>query len=122
MDCLPPVTYEQVYFVEAAQARRPLNPIAIKPSIQGQEILWNDTGRGVLLQASHIVCEYDKPSHSAAFPDRIVITLESGATITLTALDLDLYYAKLKQNVAGQPNFETDQELRYYYLHTDFEA
>lgn len=117
-----PVIYEQVYYVDSAQTSRPLNPIAIKPSIFGNKIKWNDTGRGQFIEASEIKCESPKKIDATHPPEEIIIVTHTGDKIILKVLDLKTYNSKLRAHVEGHPNFDSDKELQDYYLHKNFQA
>lgn len=97
------------YYVEAPKDY-PTNPVAIRPKVQGDIILWEDTSRGKTLRVQEI-----KES-----PNRIDITTKDGLTYSLILLTKDLYDKKVKDRVMLPPSFKTDQEVQEFYLKTDF--
>lgn len=117
-----PVTFEQVYYVDGTQAASiPLNPIAIRPSIFNNKIKWFDTGRGRVIEATQIKCEPSAPIDATHPPEAISIQIATGEKIVLRVLNLSTYNSKLKDHVEGQPEFDSDQELKKFYLNTNFE-
>lgn len=116
------ITYEHVYYVEANQYT---NPIAIRPKIRNKRIEWEDTSTwGTsfrIVSIRTVPPESLDPSHPTP-PQSIEITTEEGFVIVLKELTVPIYNEKLKEWVAGSPEFKNDEELQHYYLTTDFGA
>lgn len=116
-----PVTYQEVYYVDSSECGRPINMIAIKPTINGNKITWYDTGRGEVIRDAAIKCE-PPDSNAEHTPSKIIVLTPNGDKISLIAMDLLIYNSKVKDYVVGKKIFNTDQELKNWYLTTDFEA
>jgi hypothetical protein len=115
------VMYERVYYVEDENSSTPLNPIAIRPTIQDKKISWEDTSRGQKIKVADIKLEYEDPKIKK-FPKQIIILSDQGDKIILKELDVPLYNEKVKEYVVGKPSFNKDAELQGYFLTTNFEA
>ncbi|CRX37547.1 hypothetical protein [Estrella lausannensis] len=112
-----PVRYEDVYYVESLKKDSYINPIAIRPTIVGERIEWADTSRGTYRKFKQIQV---MPENQLS-PERINILAKDDEEITLTRMTLDVYNRFLKHRVAGQPSFNSDEELKQHYLTTNFD-
>ena len=112
---------DAVYYAKGVNCS--VNPIAIRPSFKGDEAQWNDTTERMHhLGFSKIL---GLPARESArieidkCPQRIDILVKNEndkQIITLTLMTLDVYNKNVKALVAGQPTFQTDQELQAFYL------
>lgn len=120
---VPKSTYLDVYYVETTNEEMPVNPIAIRPSIDGKKILWEDTSRGTSRTFTHIkkISSQSGSEGTNAAPDKIVFSTPKGETITLTKMTLKLYNEFLKTRVAECPDFDSDEAVKKHYLRTNFE-
>lgn len=109
--------FEQVYYAQTSNADHPLNLIAIRPKITGTVIEWEDTSWGTRFEAQAIKVE---KGENDIFPNKIIVTLKDGETITLTKLVLENYNKNVRHWVAGKISFQSDEELQKYYLKTIF--
>lgn len=109
--------YDEVYYVETSSKNIPINPIAIRPSVQGNIIEWADTSRGTYRHFRHIKLEPE----SRETPEKIHIQTDKKEEITLTRLTLDVYNRYLRHRVAGSPAFASDEEVKKHYLNTNFD-
>lgn len=104
-----------VYYVESSgTARRPVDPIAIDPSIAGHRIQWNNTGRGAFRDFKNI-----KLLQGDTVPKTIEISIGENEVITFRLMTKDLFDQHLK-DAFPDLNFDTDQEVQNFYLNTDF--
>ena len=107
-----------VYYVE--NPNRIMNPIAIRPHIRPDSAWWEDTSsHGTSVKVAKIDLEVKEPSKP---PAKITIDTKDNQHITLTALTLDIFNTKVRDNVAGRPSFESDEKLIDYYMRTNFEV
>lgn len=110
--------FEEVYYVEPGPGAV-MNPIAIRPEIQDDLIMWYDTSRGKSLMVSQIRIEPENVGDST--PEKIVIKTKDGFQVILKKLDLDTYNTCVKNRTIGQKSFQSSQEIHDYYLNTNFE-
>jgi len=118
-----PTTYEQVYYVDAPEKMH-MNPVAIRPKIRENRIEWEDTSRGTTFRTKKIEILNPKTAEAGekSVPNEIEILTGKDETITLQLLSLKIFNEKVRDRVAGKPEFHSDQELREYYLYTNFET
>lgn len=115
-------TIDAVYYVESTELT---NPIAIRPTVTGGIIWWEDTSRGTSVDFADLKFDgkgyVDSLSRS---PTTIAIVSSDNNTYLLTKLTLKLYNEKLKHEVAGGESlsFKDDKSLQSYYLKTNFYA
>lgn len=114
-----PVQYEQVYYVETMGSNDEYNPIAIKPRITGKKMIWNDTAHGVAIKVSKILLFNGKDTKDET-PDTICIQTDHNIGLKLTKLTLEVYRDKVKDRVEGKIDFQTDEELKNFYLNANF--
>lgn len=92
-----------------------IDPIAIKPEVIFEnsisKLQWHNTTQLKSIQIKDI--KLDKETSC--------VKVQGMAHLYLfMPLTLDLYHEKIKQNVVGNPTFETFEALRNYYLKTNF--
>lgn len=114
----PDITYNRVYYVESSELR---NPIAIRPHLINEYMEWEDTSRGSHAKIKKIRFTPFSKKDPKSIPDKIEIVTMEGEIVTLHKLTLNLYNDKVKEFVAGKPDFKTDDELQNYYLNTNFQ-
>lgn len=94
-----------------------LTHIAIRPTISGKTIEWDDTGRGLHFDFQSINIKfstYDLKEHKD-----IVVQTEN-ESFTLKFLTLEIYNNAIKSKVTRPPSFENTEDLQNYYLNTYF--
>ena len=106
-----------VYYVENPD--RIMNPVAIRPHIRPDSAWWEDTSRGTSVKIAKIELEMQG---SGTPPSKITIETKDHQHITLTALTLDIFNAKVREHVAGKPVFQTEEMLIDFYMKTNFEG
>lgn len=111
----PEIIFQQVYYVES---KRPRNPVGIRPYIEKDLIEWENTSSGSYVRFSKISIT---PQESK-LPDEIKVITVDGEKITFRKLTLELYNQRVKEFVAGSPDFASDEDLQNYYLETNFQA
>jgi hypothetical protein len=118
---MSPIVYQDVYYVEPSSAG-PFNPVAIRPTIDEQEktIYWEDTSRGTSCRYTKIHITLPSSDTTNQTPVKIQVTTSRGDVI-LQKLTLDIYNKYVKDRVAGRPTFHYDEEVRDYYLQTEFQ-
>lgn len=110
--------YPYVYMVESS---RPRNLVAISPRIRNERLEWEDTGRGTSVSIKEILFSMKLTKENLEIPQQIEVLTEEGEEITLTYLTIELYDEKVKDFVAGQPDFINTEDLQVYYLTTNFD-
>lgn len=113
---IPSKMIEAVYYVECDDADEPIDPIAIRPTIQSHQVIWEDTGHGRVFHTTKIEIN----TEDEMLPEKITIQTDKGYHITLVKMTLDLFDKKVKELAAGNPEFSSDKEIQDYYLHTNF--
>jgi hypothetical protein len=108
--------YEDVYFVYAGPKSK-LNPIAIRPEIHENYMKWEDTSRGGFASIAEIEME---PKDSTTNPQKILIKTLEGDKIIFLQLNLKIYNEKVRNWVYNQPKFNSDSEVKNFYLTTNF--
>ena len=99
-----------------------VNPIAIRPSFGDHDAQWNDTTeRMAHIGFSKILGlpqSRENRERTSCCPKRIVLILNAtgASTITLELLTLQIYNECVRAKVAGQPSFQTDEELQSFFL------
>lgn len=118
-----PILFNEVYFVESKPPKSAAM-IAIRPEIQAEYMEWEDTNRGHYVNIDKIKVEPDMPDNDDGTftPDKILVVSREGEKFIFSKLTLDLYNQKVREWVWGQPKFESEKELKDYYLDTDFQA
>jgi hypothetical protein len=116
MNPVNPITYNDVYYVEAAREMS-MNPVAIRPEIHKNYARWNDTSRGGVVSIDSIETE---PKDSTSPPKKIIIKTKEGEKVILWQLSLEIYNAKVKKWVYNQPEFTSHEQLQEFYLKTNF--
>jgi hypothetical protein len=111
-------TYNQVYYVECSEKELTLSPIAIRPKFRSDSVAWEDTAIGTTFKVREV--SFSEKDQEVRMPKKIEITTPDGIKVTLTKLDLKTYDEKIKQCVAEQLSFKTEEQLREYFLKTDF--
>lgn len=114
--------YNGVYYVTSS--RENLNPVAIRPTVRGNTIQWEDTSRGITLTFTQINSPSNPASTAQAsqlLPEKIVLKTPGNDSVTLEKMSLVVYNRFVKDRVAGNPEFGSDQELENYYLTTNFD-
>ncbi len=114
----------KVFFVEAKNDKKEdliIDSVAIDPQIlqskfgpQTNYLEWYDTGgrRRIKIYDAQI----DKKSM------KVIFFAKGGMLYTFRPLTLVLYRENVQKHVAGQPDFQSQEELIHYYLHTNFWA
>ena len=112
-------TIDAVYFVSCDDPKLRLDPIAIRPTFESLQVMWEDTGPGTILdmKKSNISSE----SKKAKLPEKIKIETDDGKHITLIKMTLNLFNKHVRNQAAGNPDFHSDSELQEYYLNTNFD-
>ena len=113
--------YEDVYFVYVdPKSKIKLNSIAIRPEIHPKEgfIEWEDTSRGGYASIKSI--KIKKPKGSSSSPQKILIKTKEGDKIFFVQLNLKIYNERVREEVYNQPKYDSDAEVKNYYLTTDF--
>lgn len=113
---LTPEEQNQVYYVDSSKFPLALNPMAIRPKIHEGFIEWEDTSHGTLVEFRSIKRE------STPHGNKISIEAKRGGIVILMPVTLEIFNKNVKEIVAGSPVFQSDQELKEYYLNTDFYA
>lgn len=114
--------YNTVYYVEAADKKMILNPLAIKPKFFDNRVEWFDTSRGNAFQIKQLIISPDlKDRTFGKWPSKIEMVTDSGKRITLVLLDIRIYNEKIKSMLARSPEFNSDQDLEEYFLNTNFD-
>jgi len=121
------IEYEDVYYAEIKDRlhsdEEDMDPIAIRPYIKNKnEIEWGITSPsrwGKALRAKNI--EVIPSIAVNQCPESIIVKSIEGNTIVLSRLTLDLYNQKVKWQLSGTPEFTTDDEMKKYFLETNFQ-
>lgn len=113
-----PKVYNLVYYVDAPEIAY-VNPIAIRPEIHEDMVLWEDTGRGKIVYLGEI-----KNIHklSNGPPETLEITSREGRKYLLKKLTLEIYNKNVRDKVALQKTFPSDEALQNFYLSSNFGA
>ncbi len=109
--------YEDVYFVDAGSDSE-YNSVAIRPEIHNDYMKWEDTSRGGSASIQEI--EMEPKGATSTPPQKITIKTEEGEKIIFWQLNLKIYNEKVRDWVYNQPKFNSDAELKNFYLKTDF--
>ena len=101
-----------------------MNPIAIRPELTPPNyIAWEDTSNGRILSFANILINGQEfQTEIKDIPTHITIIDLNGETYSLVKLTLAIFNDRLRKTVAGSEelNFQSDQEIQEYYLHTNF--
>ncbi len=109
--------YEAVYYVDAG-SDSDFNLVAIRPEIHSDHMEWEDTSRGGFASIQEI--EMEPKGVTSTPPQKITIKTEEGDKIIFRQLNLNIYNEKVRDWVYNQPKFNSDAELKNFYLKTDF--
>jgi hypothetical protein len=112
--------FQDVYYIEV-DGIPGLDPLAIRPMTTGNNrIEWETTSPGHWGMSGY---DYEKlniiPSQDAEKPKRIDIITENNV-VTLTPLTLKTYNEKVRDKLAGKPEFNNDDELKQFFLQFNF--
>ena len=109
------MTINAVYFVEAAHTDKHFNPIAIRPTIFNERCDWEDTSRGAFFyyEALEIINKNEPPK-------TIKLIGTDDSEVTLTLMTVNIFNSKVKPNVFGDLQFDSDDALQKYYLTEEF--
>lgn len=122
-DCL-----DTVYYI-ASDNGLSLEPLAIRPTIdwKRKRISWENTDQGQFFIFERINItenDYHRYEEEKVEPPKIQFTVEKGLNkgkkIELALLNLDIFNGQLKSLVSDVQDFQSEQELKNYYLNTNF--
>ena len=122
MNCDKKIHFNGVYYLESQNPM--MNPIAIRPELTPPNyIAWEDTSNGRILSFANILINGQEfQTEIKDIPTHITIIDLNGETYSLVKLTLAIFNDRLRKTVAGSEelNFQSDQEIQEYYLHTNF--
>lgn len=117
-------SFRDIYYVEAESKEQMFDPLAICPRIRRGHVEWYTTSPslpGVALKVKnielmpHFVAENETP-------ELIYLDTYDYRKITLHRITLQIYENSVRQQLAGKPIFESLNELKRYFLETNFQA
>jgi len=114
-----------VYYAEAYGCV--INPIAIRPNFKENQCTWEDTSDRVhtttLKKILGITQSESTPIEWQQCPTRVDMWLQGEKPtkkISFTLLTLQIYNDKVRDLVAGNLKFKSDDEVQSYFLTTNF--
>jgi|GEM_PF-3247574 len=115
--------FNNAFYVTDKEVPNAFPMIAIRPHIymtsKGQEIHWDNFGRGMTLPCKKVVYEPNEEVIDSSHPPKIIITLENGKVFILCKLTSDVQNNKMPNK---KLKFDTDEECQKFHLTYDADA
>lgn len=117
------VVINSVYYVTCNDPNEVVNPIAIRPYIENDKLIWEDTSRGSYCKINEIGVKKLSEAYITP-PESFEMKATNGKTYFFKQLTLEIFDdLKKAHRIAGEnmlPDFKSDEDLQNYYKETNF--